>query len=628
MSGLCGVLREDGRPADPAVLAGMLSAMAARGPDRRGQTAEGPLALGHALLATTPEAVHEPMPLRHGPSGCVLTADLRLDNRADLIAALGLDRHGPTLGDGELVLQAYLRWGTDCPAHLLGDFAFALWDPRHRRLFCARDKVGMRQLIYCHRPGSLFAFATDVEALLRHPDVPKRRNEARIADFLEGLEAIDLTSTFFRDCLRLPPAHALTLEQGHLRIWRYWQLTPRAVIRHGSDGAYCEAFREVFSAAVRARLRSPDRVGSMLSGGLDSGAVSVTAAHLLRAEGLPPLDTFSAIDTDPDCPESAAIRAALGIDHIVPHLITLGTDTVERDALLQQIAGSIEPFDAHMVMIRALYLAAQRAGHKIMLDGVAGDTTLSTGDVIAHHLSRGRIGTAWREARGQERYWDGETPATRAMQDALKRVLLPAGLRKRRRESRSRAQFATRAADSLLSPALAARIDMPARRAGFARHVFVESDCSPASQALRMLHPNIIVARERYDRVASACGIEPRDPFLDTRVLEFCLSLPIEQIQADGWPKLILRLMLAGSLPDSVRWKTGRHHVGWRYINHYASVPFYQQGPKVLAELDKFVRPQALGGCDALRCSTKGLVPETYLDYLAAWIRRHDSLQE
>lgn len=628
MSGICGVLREGGSLANAGEIAGVLAAMAARGPDRSGALAVGPAALGHALLATTPEAACEPMPLRHEASGCIITADVRLDNRGELIAALGLDDTARAIGDGELVLQAYLRWDTECPAHLLGDFAFAIWDPRRQHLFCARDHVGMRQLIYAHTAGKLFAFATDVEALLRHADVPMRINEARIADFLEDMEAIDLTSTFFTDCHRLPPAHVLVIEQGRLRCWRYWQLTPGPIIRRSTDAAYGEAFLEAFTEAVRARLRAPGRVGSMLSGGLDSGSVTVVAARLLAEAGLPPLDTYSAIDPDPDCPESRAIRASLGIAHIAPHMIALGEDDRFHAEIVRLTEDSIEPFDAHMVMIRALYLAAQRDGIRVMLDGVAGDTSLPTGDMIAHHLAHGQVRKAWAEARAQERFWDGAIKADRAFRDAVKRVLVPARLRAIRRERYESAQSHKADADSLVQPALAARINMPARRRAHYRHIRLDHDSSPASQALRMLHPNIIVARERYDRVASVHGIEPRDPFLDIRVLAFCLTLPAEQLHADGWPKLLLRRVMRGALPDSVLWKTGRHHVGWRYINHYTSPPLYEQDGNTLSELDNYVRKPGLRGNDALRCSTKGLVTETYLDYLVTWIRRLQSLQE
>lgn len=628
MSGICAVLRLDGALAAAGDVAPVVAAMAARGPDGSATMLDGPMALGHALLATTPEAATEALPLRHAASGCLITADARLDNRADLIAALGLGQQGAGLGDGGLILEAYLRWGTDCPEHLLGDFAFVIWDPRQQRLFGARDKVGMRQLVTTLLPGKLFACATDVEALLRHPEVPLRVNEARIADFIEDFEAIDLTSTFYADLHRLPPAHALVVESGQMRSWRYWQLAPQPVVRRGSDADYAAAFLAVFTEAVRARLRAPGRVGSMLSGGIDSGSVSAVAARLLEAEGAAPLDTFSAVDPDPDCAESRAIRAALGIRHIAPHLITLGEDEASHAEIVRLTEDSIEPFDAHMVMIRAIYLAARQDGIKVMLDGVAGDTSLPAGDMIAFHLGKGRIAAAWREARAQERFWSGRVSALGVFRKAMARVLLPGVIRGVRHARWERNEARRAAAQSTVHPELAARVDMPARRRANARHINVGHDCGPASQALRMLHPYIVVARERYDRVAGMQGIEPRDPFLDVRVLEFCLSLPPEQLHADGWPKLILRRAMHGSLPDSVLWKTGRHHVGWRYINHYASAHDYAGDAKMLALLDKYVRTSAPPGDDALHCSTKGLVTETYLDYLAAWIRRLHSLQE
>ncbi|NJO56564.1 MAG: MFS transporter, partial [Rhodospirillales bacterium] len=111
-----------------------------------------------------------------------------------LIAALGIDTADRVVGDGAIILAAYLRWGPACPERLLGDFAFAIWDPRHRRLYAARDKVGMRQLTYHFAPGSLFACATDPQAVIAHGEVPKRVNETRIADFIDQLEAADHVS--------------------------------------------------------------------------------------------------------------------------------------------------------------------------------------------------------------------------------------------------------------------------------------------------------------------------------------------------------------------------------------------------------------------------------------------------
>jgi asparagine synthase (glutamine-hydrolysing) len=349
---------------------------------------------------------------------------------------------------------------------------------------------------------------------------------------------------------------------------------------------------------------------------------------LLEQAGAPPLDTFSALDSDPDCLESRGIRASLALPHIAPHLVTLGEEDSLRDEVMRLTRDSIEPFDAHMVMIRAIYLAAQRDGIRVMLDGVGGDTSLPTGDMIAFHLGHGRVRKAWHEARAQERFWHGKIKAGDDFRKALKRLLVPSGLRALRADRWERAKAVEAAAESPLNPAFAARIDMVARRRRHYRNVRVDHDCTPENQALRMLHPHITVARERYDRVASVHGIEPRDPFLDTRVLEFCLSLPVAQLHDDGWPKLVLRRLMVGVLPDSVLWKTGRDHVGWRFIDQYAPGPVDGSKANTLAELDNYIDRPGLERDNALRCSTKGLVREMYLDYLGNWIRRLHSLQE
>lgn len=624
MSGICAIMRLDGALATAEALAPMLAGLAGRGPDGSGAFTDGPAALGHTLLATTPEALVEPMPFRHAPSGCVITADVRLDNRAQLIAALGLDAAGRVIGDGELILQSYLRWGTDCPVRLRGDFAFVIWDVRRQRLFCARDKVGMRQLIYFLDQGQLFACATDPDAVLRHRDVPRRINEARIADFVEQLEAVDHVSTFYQDLWRLPPGHALVMEGAVLKVWRYWQLTPPPIIRRASDAAYQEAFLDVFTEAVRVRLRSPDPVAAMLSGGMDSGSVAAVAAPLLQQAGASPLKTFSAIDTDPACKESQAVRDTLcTIPHIAPQLVSLGERESFRDEVARLTREGSDPFDGHMAMIRALFLAARRDGVKVMLDGVAGDTTLPTGDMIAYHLSKGRVWQAWREARAQERFWSGQLNAAKAFRSAVRRTFVPGWIQAPRQWRWQEAEVQRAARDSLVSPALAARVDMAERRRINERHVSVGLGCDSHSQARRMLHPYVVVGRERYDRVAGQFGIEPRDPFMDERVLEFCLTLPVEQIHADGWAKLILRRAMAGRLPDSVRWKMGRDHVGWRFTETCTDLDLLDA--TAVSELGSYVKMRNVPGHRALHCSTDGLVSETDLLYLSSWITRSKS---
>ena len=624
MSGICAALWLDGRTPAAETLRSVLSGMARRGPDGSKLAGVGPVTLGHALNATTPEAQAEPMPLRHPGTGCIITAHSRLDNRADLIAALGIDTAGRIVGDGELILAAYLKWGRDCPVHLLGDFAFVLWDPRHQRLFAARDKAGMRQLMYHFAPGRLFACATDVEALLAHPHVPRRINEVRIADFLEELEAVDLTSTFFEDVHRLPPAHALSVEDGSLRIWRYWQLEPAPVVHRATDREYEEAFLSVFTEAVRARLRTPEgRLGSMLSGGMDSGSVVAVAARLLAEAGAPPLKTFSAIHTDPDCLESRAIALAMTQPHIAPHTVSTGEPEEFREEVAALTRNCADPFDGNMAVIRAIYLKGQRAGVRVMLDGAGGDTTLSTGNIALWHLEHGRLFAAWRETRGDERYWGDDMPARPQFYSLLRQQFMPAVLRRLKRRLRPPQTAGHGAGSGLVDAAFAERIGLAARLEQDRVHTATGNDASSATRAAKMLHPYLHVGRERYDRVAAEFAIEPRDPFLDARVLEFCLTLPADRIKRDGWPKLILRRAMAGYMPDALRWRTGRTHVGFRFID--ICFPAATAAPRMALTnaLDGYVNQSKLAAFAALQVEDSALAYINNLGYLDWWINRN-----
>jgi asparagine synthase (glutamine-hydrolysing) len=269
MSGICGLFNLDDRPVSEPELAAMTAMLKKRGPDATRLWHNGPIGMGHTLLATTPELLFERQPYEHTETGYVITADVRLDNREELIAALTPGREPGSIGDAELILTAYLNWGEACLDRLLGDFAFALWDPRIKKLFCARDHSGMRQLYYHYTQAKRFVFATDARAILVLPQVPYRINEGRVADFLVGeLEWIDYTSTFFEEVFRLPPGHKATISPAGLSVSEYWRPAPVPDFESWTDREYKEGFLEVFTQAVDARLRVPaGAVGSMLSGG-------------------------------------------------------------------------------------------------------------------------------------------------------------------------------------------------------------------------------------------------------------------------------------------------------------------------------------------------------------------------
>lgn len=560
MSGICGAVMLDGAKADGRALGPVLDALRARGPEGQGQWSGRSLALGHSLLATTPEAATEALPLCHGPSGCVITADVRLDNRGELVERLAPGRRD--IGDGELVLLAYLEWNEDCLDHLLGDFAFAIWDARKGRLFAARDPMGMRQLCFAHVPHRIFVFATDPGAVAAHPAIERRVSLARVAECIDGLEGADMRGTFYEGVHRLEAAHCLTLQEGRLDCRRYWRFDPQPELRLKSDAEYAEVLLAELRQAVRPRLRSRTRVGAMLSGGMDSSAICAVAAQILAESGQGPLDTFSVVGPDrTGCVESRAIHDALAIKGIRPHLIPLGPPPELADRLREMGRNLDNPFDALMTLPRAVYTAASDSGINVVVDGIGGDVALTSYTYVARLLGKRKLARAFLEAKGERDYWGPQVSAWKTLGRSAAQIFAPRlwALRSAIKQRRADGEAVSR---GRVAPWLAQEAPLAQSRRAMHDRDRQYDLIDDVEMVRQMTSPYLIAGRERYDRVASAVGVEPRDAFLDLRFLRFCASLPIEQLQSNGFPKAVLRRAMAGMVPDAVRWRPGKQHLG------------------------------------------------------------------
>ena len=453
----------------------------------------------------------------------------------------------------------------------------------------------MRPLVYHHTPGKLFAFASDAHALLRHGAIACEINDERIADFFENRESFDFTSTFFRGLHRLSPAHALLIEDGQLRIWRYWQLDPPQRLTLPSDEAYAEALRAVFSQAVSDRLRSAEPVGAMLSGGMDSGSTVAVAAPLLKAAGAPPLATFSAVSTNPRCVETRAIRAAQTMAHIDPVSISLEDFGAYRDDLAHMTRTMGQPFDT-MPWNMAVYIAARRRNIKVVLDGAAGDTLFDADNMVAWNLRRGNLAQAWREARGDRMFYGPNVSVVGALLEGVRYVVVPQFLRDLKASLTAGYRNWAEERASLLSPEFLRQIRNRDRQAAFERKAWVQLDGRFDDRRALVRHRYILTARERYDRIAAQAGIEARDPFLDRRLVEFVLTLPPDQMHKDGWPKIVMRRAMGGLLPDAVRWRVGKEHIGWEFEDALVASGLIEPSPKGLALTSRYLRKRAANG--------------------------------
>jgi asparagine synthase (glutamine-hydrolysing) len=558
MSAVTGIYRTDGQSVTRHDVDRMASALVHRGPDGIGTWSDGPAGFGHHALWTTPESRHERQPIV-SREGNVITANARLDNRRELIEALGVTCSCVTEpGDAELILRAYERWGEACAQKLIGDFAFAVWDNRNQRLFCARDHIGVKPLYYFQAPAA-FLFASEIKALLTSPMVPYRLNPMRVADHLMGLFT-DQGATFFRDIYRLPAGHTLTVSRAGMRMQRYWALDSTRELTLGSDEAYAEAFREHLAEAVRCRLRGNHPAGSLLSGGLDSSSI-VAMARRVRGAAAGPLDTFTAIfpglpaDDLRRIDERSFADAVVAQGGLQPHYVRgdLLSPLTEVDRVLWHLD---EGFAAPNLYLHwALYRAARDRGVRVLLDGIDGDTTVSHGlERLAGLARAGRVATLGRELRLLSRR-HGARLADLSWQFAV-RPLIPLALRRGVR--RLRRQEPACLADTVIRPEFARSTGVLERWEAL-EHEQARPVRSPREAHRRaMTSPLLPYALELADKAAAAFGIEPRYPFLDRRLMEFCLSLPADQKLRDGWTRFVMRRAMDGALPDNVRWRANK----------------------------------------------------------------------
>jgi len=602
VSAIAGIAHLDGRPADSGALARMLDRVRHRGPDGCGVWSDGWVALGHRMLQTTPESAHEHQPLASSSGDLILTADARVDNREELLRALrsvppiapdGASSAATDVPDSALILAAYERWGEDFCTRLVGDFAVAIWDARRQALVCARDHMGVKPFYY-HRSRGLFAFSSEIKQLLALPEIPRRLEEARIGDYLAGMMD-DEAITFYRDIVRLPSAHRLVVTREGARMERYWALDAEREVRCASDAEYAEGFRHHFTEAVRCRMRSSSPVGSLLSGGLDSSSIVCAARHIRAHDpGMPALHTFSAIFPDvPQCDERPFIDAVLEGGGLEPHFVRgdrLGA-LAELDIMLDQ---EDEPFyTPNLFLMWAIYACARERGVRVMLDGVDGDSTVSHGTRYLTELARagrwndfGTEATLLAESRKvqpghylrsqgfpslTQRARAGDVLAVTSairpirrhfgvslwgvLRDALVTPLVVEPVTRRWGRAPAPRRFTGHA---LIAPEFAQRAGLAERHAGMRGHRFDLMRSSREDHLRRLSGGLLRVVLEVLDRVASTFSVEPRYPFCDKRLVEYCLALPADQKLRRGWTRYILRDALAGFLPEKVRWRSDK----------------------------------------------------------------------
>lgn len=548
MSGIFGIFGRNGQPVEQRDLLAMRDAMAHWGPDGGGVWLEGCCGLGQLVLRNTPEACYERLPCWLPEQGMALTAEARIDNRDELCDLFGITAaERRTMPDSELIQRAWLVWGEDCTDRLLGDWSFAVWEPRERRLFLARDHHGNTAL-YVHVDRDWVHFASDKQALLALGRVPRRINELKLAQILVSWPG-DGIQTIYEGIQRLPPAHVLTVTPDRQHQRRYWRLEDTPEVRFARDEDYVEGLREVFTEAVRCRLRSHRPVAATLSGGLDSGSVCAVAASLLGDQGRR-LPTFSHVPAHDVSNTVGRLRFGDETPYIRATAEQAGNIDVnllrsEAVSPLAAIRRSLAVHDTPMhaagnhYWIQDILQTAQARGAGTLLTGQGGNATISW------------IGKPWLAP--------GTAPESlnnirlRLKHDLLLPLLPVPILRMllRLRGSGPRTDWSGTA----IHPDFARRLDLGG--------LLAASDNGPLASLLRRREPKrmrwAIIGPGQSEGGAiwaesgAAHALEVRDPTTDKRVMAYTLGVPNRLYTGPaGMDRYLLRQAMHGLLPPLV----------------------------------------------------------------------------
>lgn len=557
---MCGLFASLGYEPDPR----RIDIVSHRGPDGRGwrifNTAQGPLALGHRRLSIIDLEERSLQPMASPDERYWMVYNGEVYNYREIRTEL--ERRGVafrTESDSEVLLQAYIAWGEDALHKFMGMFAFLIWDAREQILFAARDRFGIKPLFFANSPRGI-AFGSEIKQLLDLPGTERRMNLPRVWDFLAAGYTDHCSDTMFHGVEQLRGGESLRLD---LRKWRlgeslpikrYYDI-PRERGPELSEVEATEKFHELFVDSVKLHLRSDVRVGSCLSGGLDSSSIVCVMDQLLKSKGDPsPIHTVSACYPNKEVDEKPFMDIVVQNANTEPHFVYPSADNAF--ALAEKITWhQDEPYGSTSIYSQwSVFEEARRQNIKVMLDGQGADEQLAGYHGSFFYYAQSLINQRQHLAFARMVYerWrkHGLWPP-----DQLKNLL---GHRAPPWAIRYARQVAPvdRSGDGWMGSALLDTAKPPS--GGGLAEVMARDSLAPIEDigqlCVAFVKGASLPMLLRYeDRNSMAHSIEARVPFLDHRLVEFTISLWNQHKIVGGDTKRVLRSAMAGILPEAVR---------------------------------------------------------------------------
>lgn len=546
MCGIAGfVTRAPGSQPESTVVR-MTDAIPHRGPDGSGHYRDPFASLGHRRLSIIDVAGgHQPMSSEDG--SLWITYNGEIFNHAGLRPALEEAGHRyRTRCDTETILHAYEQYGPDCVTRFRGMFAFAIWDKNARTLFCARDRLGKKPFYY-YWDGCVFAFASEIKALLAHPAVSPRFEDSLLSEYL-NFGYCSGEQTLFAGIRKLMPGHWLRLTPEQLEIRQYWEIPCPTVHQGHDDQSWIAECRTRLEEAVRTRLMSDVPLGMFLSGGVDSSAI----AAIMKPLSSGPVKTFAVGYREQafsELPYARHVAEAIGTEH---HEVVIGREEF-FDVLPQLIWHEDEPISwpSSVALYFVSRLAAQQV--KVVLTGEGSDELFAGYARYRTHLLNQRLLKAYRAV-------------PRSLRDSVRSGI--AGSRLLSGNIRRKLQHSVlgRGEDlealyldnfySAFSSAEQQRLLTVPFDGTYASYLHYWNAQPDASLLARMLYADqktyLVELLMKQDQMSMASSIESRVPFLDHQFVEFAASVPDRMKLRGGVGKYILKRAVEDILPRDI----------------------------------------------------------------------------
>jgi asparagine synthase (glutamine-hydrolysing) len=542
----------EGQPPAPDYIEKVGATLAPYGPDSNESYSKGSVRILYRAFHTTKEARCEKQP-HISSSGAVITWDGRLDNRAELISELS-DSLTNGAADVAIVAIAFEKWGTNCFAKLIGDWALSIWNPGNRSLILAKDPIGMRHLYYSFDNNQV-TWSTILDPLVRLAGKTFALNEEYVAGWFSMFPAVHLTP-----CVGIhsvPPSSSVLLGPGKHKVSSYWDFDPKNKIRYRTEAEYEEHFRVVFAKAVQRKLRSDRPVLAELSGGRDSSSIVCMAdAIILRGDAeTPRLDTLSMYDdSEPNWNERPYFTKVEEKRGRTGWHVNVGTQDPEQilapEPPPESPHGRFVPtpgYDGRTPAQTRMCMASQ--GNRVLLSGIGGDEVMGGVPAPAPELEDLLARAQFGALAHQLKVWalEKRKPWFHLFWEAARGFFPPAlvGVPNHRRPAPwLRPNFVKCHWDALTG--------YPSRTTLFGPLPSFQENVSTLDALRRQLARTALPFEPPYEK---------RYPYLDRSLLEFMFAIPREQLVRPTQRRSLMRRALVGIVPDEILNRKGKAFV-------------------------------------------------------------------